>query len=159
MSLSLLQKFHLQTQSMKLQPINLDSYLGMIFNFSAQGERLAFQLPRWVINLQMEILHNFNSWVKSHLITREPNATLCLVYTISVRFHLFLNSGRWCLEALFHFHGLRIHGYVFFLQICVLILDPVLNFSLKLYYYNISSILSVKFKNNPQPMPRIDDNK
>lgn len=40
----------------------------------------------------------------------------------------------------------------------VLILDPVLNFLLKSYYYKISSILAVKFKNNPLPMPRIGDN-
>lgn len=32
------------------------------------------------------------------------------------------------LEALFHFHDLGIHGYVFFLQIYVRMLDPVFNF-------------------------------
>lgn len=151
MSSSLLQKFHHQTQGTKFLHINLESHLGMIFNFSVQDERLGFHLLRWVINLQMATLHNFNSWVKSHLRTREPNTILCLVYSISVRFRLLLNSDRWCLEVFFHFHDLGIRGYVFFLQIYVLMLDPVFNFLLKSYYYKISSILPVKFKNNLLP--------
>lgn len=103
MSSSLLQKFHHQTQGRKFLPMNLDSHLGMIFTFSVQDERLGFHLPWWVINLQMATLHNFNSWVKSHLITREPDTISSLVYSIPVRFRLLLNSERWCLGGTLSF--------------------------------------------------------